>query len=185
MLEAVHIMWPGQELEQVREFGVYAKDLTALCQWIIDQGVTTVAMESTGDYWQNLYTELIAYGLEVILCNGKFTKNAKGKKTDVKDCRWIKNYIPWDCLRRISSQIWSQSNSALIVDRERTGLIWQLPLRTKCRNISNFLTLGLMWLRMYADSRGGNYRRYLQRGSLDPQSLAEHRHYNCENLKRK
>src|SRR5690554_6085842 len=31
----------------------------------------------------------MAQGFEVILCNGKFTKNIKGKKTDVKDCQWI------------------------------------------------------------------------------------------------
>jgi hypothetical protein len=28
-------------------------------------------------------------GLEVILCNGKFTKNIKGRKSDVQDCQWI------------------------------------------------------------------------------------------------
>ena len=46
-------------------------------------------MESTGNYWQNLYAELISHGLEVILVNGKFTKQMKGKKTDVLDCIWI------------------------------------------------------------------------------------------------
>ena len=86
-----HYVAVGQELEDVKEFGVYAQDLTTLCNWLIDCGVTTVAMESTGDYWQNLYTELIDFGFEVTLANGKFTKNAKGKKTDVKDCRWIQN----------------------------------------------------------------------------------------------
>jgi hypothetical protein len=29
------------------------------------------------------------HGIEVVLCNGKFTKHAKGKKTDVKDCQYI------------------------------------------------------------------------------------------------
>ena len=46
-------------------------------------------MESTGSYWQNLYVELIKHDLDVTLCNGKFTKNIKDKKTDVKDARWI------------------------------------------------------------------------------------------------
>ena len=54
-----------------------------------DYGITSVAMESTGNYWQNLYVELERHGMEVTLCNGKFTKHAKGKKTDVKDCCWI------------------------------------------------------------------------------------------------
>jgi len=46
-------------------------------------------MESTGSYWQNLYTELDQAGIEVVLVNGKFTKNIQGKKTDVLDCIWI------------------------------------------------------------------------------------------------
>jgi hypothetical protein len=52
-------------------------------------GIVTVAMESTGSYWQQLFTILQEYGLNVILVNGRFAKNVKGKKTDVKDCQWI------------------------------------------------------------------------------------------------
>ena len=84
-----HYVAVGQLEKDVREFGVYAEELTALAQWLKLKGITTVAMESTGDYWQNLFTELVKEGLEVVLVNGKFTKHAKGKKTDVKDCRWI------------------------------------------------------------------------------------------------
>ncbi len=46
-------------------------------------------MESTGSYWQNLHAVLLAKGFHVVLCNGKFTKNIKGKKSDVMDCQWI------------------------------------------------------------------------------------------------
>jgi len=77
-----HYVAVGQELEDVKEFGVYADDLTELCLWLKTFGITSVALESTGNYWQNLYAELIRHGFEVVLCNGKFTKNAKGKKTD-------------------------------------------------------------------------------------------------------
>ena len=84
-----HYVAIGQDLEDVKEFGVYAEDLKALCQWLLENGVDTVAMESTGNYWQNLYSELMTNGIEVILANGKFTKNIKGKKTDVLDCMWI------------------------------------------------------------------------------------------------
>ena len=84
-----HYVAVGQSLEDVKEFGVYAEDLTALCEWLLSYGITSVAMESTGDYWQNLYAELMKHGIDVVLCNGKFTKHAKGKKTDVKDCRHI------------------------------------------------------------------------------------------------
>jgi transposase len=84
-----HYVAIGQRDEDVKEFGVYNEDLTALSQWLVENQVKTVAMESTGTYWQSLFTTLQSAGLEVILCNGKFTKNIKGKKTDVKDCQWI------------------------------------------------------------------------------------------------
>ena len=84
-----HYVAVGQALEDVKQFGVYADDLTAICLHLKDYGITSAAMESTGNYWQNLYGELERHGMEVTLCNGKFTKHAKGKKTDVKDCCWI------------------------------------------------------------------------------------------------
>ena len=79
----------GQGNSDVKEFGVYAEDLKQLAGWLIDNNIETVAMESTGTYWQNLYSTLQKSGLKVILVNGKFTKNIQGKKTDVKDCQWI------------------------------------------------------------------------------------------------
>jgi hypothetical protein len=79
----------GQKSEDVKQFGVYSEDLNETAEWLIDKGITTVAMESTGTYWQQLYIILQDYGLEVILVNGRFTKNIKGKKTDVLDCQWI------------------------------------------------------------------------------------------------
>lgn len=79
----------GQNPEDVREFGVYTEDLQATAQFLVDNGIETVAMESTGTYWQQLFIILQDYGLDTILVNGRFTKNVKGKKTDVLDCQWI------------------------------------------------------------------------------------------------
>ena len=79
----------GQDQKDVKEFGVYAEDLENLRKWLQENNITTVAMESTGTYWQNLFVELINAGIEVILTNGKFTKNINRKKTDVLDCQWI------------------------------------------------------------------------------------------------
>jgi len=42
-----HYAAVGQSLEDVKEFGVYAEDLTALCLWLLSYGITSVAMEST------------------------------------------------------------------------------------------------------------------------------------------
>jgi transposase len=84
-----HWVAVGQGSEDIKEFGVYNEDLFSIAGWLKDQNIKTVAMESTGTYWQSLYAVLIAQGFHVILCNGKFTKNIKGRKTDVQDCQWI------------------------------------------------------------------------------------------------
>lgn len=84
-----HFVAVGQGAEDVREFGVYSDDLQAICLWLKEKGITSVALESTGTYWQNLFIALGDHGLNPILVSGKFTKNVQGKKTDVKDCQYI------------------------------------------------------------------------------------------------
>ncbi|MCU0351636.1 MAG: IS110 family transposase [Flavobacterium sp.] len=84
-----HFVAVGQKETDVREFGVYNEDLKAISNWLKENDIQTVAMESTGTYWQSLYAVLLNDGFQVILCNGKFTKNIKGRKTDVQDCQWI------------------------------------------------------------------------------------------------
>lgn len=84
-----HFVAIGQNNEDVKEFGVYTEDLHTLCKHLLANGITTVALESTGSYWQQLFVLLQQYQLNPILVNGKFTKNVKGRKTDVQDCQWI------------------------------------------------------------------------------------------------
>jgi transposase len=84
-----HFVAIGQNKEDVKEFGVYTEDLHALCKHLVDSGKTHTALESTGSYWQPLFVLLQQYNLNPILVNGKFTKNVKGRKTDVQDCQWI------------------------------------------------------------------------------------------------
>lgn len=84
-----HFVAIGQNKEDVKEFGVYTEDLHKLCKYLVAAECTSVALESTGSYWQPLFVLLQQYNLSPILVNGKFTKNVKGRKTDVKDCQWI------------------------------------------------------------------------------------------------
>ncbi|GAB3197001.1 transposase [Pontibacter aydingkolensis] len=51
--------------EPVRSFGTMTGDLEAIAVWLLECGVDTVAMESTGVYWKPLFTLLIQQGLEV------------------------------------------------------------------------------------------------------------------------
>src|SRR5215210_7964287 len=73
-----HFVAIGQSKEDVRDFGVYTEDLHALCRHLVANGITTVALESTGSYPQPLFVLLQHYQLTPILVNGKFTKNVKG-----------------------------------------------------------------------------------------------------------
>jgi transposase len=73
----------------VREFGVYTRDHQRLIDHLKSHQITSVAMESTGSYWQTLFHALQKAGFEVILVQGNQTKNVQGKKTDVLDCMWI------------------------------------------------------------------------------------------------
>src|SRR5258707_15310675 len=82
-----HFVALGQKDEDVKEFGVYNEDLAAIANWLKENEVKTIAMESTGTYWQSLFSVLQSEGFQVLLCNGKFTKNIKGKKSDVQDCQ--------------------------------------------------------------------------------------------------
>lgn len=80
-----HFVAIGQAKEDVREFGCYTDELHELCAWLKSQSIEKVALESTGSYWQPLFIPLQAYELNPILVNGKFTKNVRGRKTDVLD----------------------------------------------------------------------------------------------------
>src|SRR5665213_3842534 len=87
-----HVVAIDQNKENVREFGVYTKDHEQLIIHLRSVGVTTVAMESTGSYWQTLFNSLQTAGFEVLLVGGNQTKNVKGRKTDVIDCIWTVSY---------------------------------------------------------------------------------------------
>lgn len=84
-----HMVAVGQNVNHVKKFGVYTSDHQELICYLTEHGVTSVAMESTGDYWQTLFSALQEAGFEVLLVNGGQVRNVKGKKTDVLDCLWI------------------------------------------------------------------------------------------------
>ena len=175
-----HFVAIGQQLTDVKEFGVYADDLTAISLHLKQHGIASVAMESTGNYWQNLYVELIKHGFDVILCNGKFTKNVKGKKTDVKDARWIQklhsiglltgSFLPdstTETLRTYCRQRsnWVDSCAEASHKMQKYLKLLNFRLDVVVRDIC-----GLTGLAIIAD---------ICKGNLNPAELAKHRHFNC------
>jgi transposase len=78
----------GKPAYQERKFDTFTRDLLALRDWLKEGGVTHVAMESTGDYWKPIYNVLEGH-FELLLVNPQHVKNVPGRKTDVKDARWL------------------------------------------------------------------------------------------------
>lgn len=75
--------------KNVRRFGCFTPDLTAMADWLIECRVRTVTMEATGVYWIPVFQILEAKGLEVKLVNAHYVKTVPGRKTDVNDCQWL------------------------------------------------------------------------------------------------
>jgi|SRR5262245_6665465 len=74
--------------ETIRVFGTMTPDLLGLSDWLAAEGVTHVAMESTGVYWKPVYF-ILEGRFDLTLANALQLKRVPGRKTDVQDCAWI------------------------------------------------------------------------------------------------
>lgn len=70
------------------KYGVLTPDLRQMCNDMVERGVTEAAMESTAVYWVPVWNELCG-SMELKLVNPYFIKQLPGRKSDVKDARWI------------------------------------------------------------------------------------------------
>jgi transposase len=73
----------------VRSFETFTEDLHRLKDWLLQHGIKTAAMESTGVYWIPLFQILERAGIEVCLVNAQHVKHVPGRKSDVIDCQWL------------------------------------------------------------------------------------------------
>ena len=176
-----HLVGIGQGLLDVREFGVYSKDLKELVSWLLKNNIDTVAMESTGDYWQNLFAELIKAGVKVYLVNGRYTKNPSRKKTDVLDCQHIQkmhalglltaSFLPDEATEKLRTFCRSRSS---LIDRRSTS-------NRKIQKYLKLLNLRLdVVVKDITGLTGMKIIRSVIEGEIDPVSLASNRHYNCK-----
>lgn len=79
----------GRAKRNIRTYGAFTRDLKKIALWLRECKIETVAMESTGIYWKQLFLVLQEHGLEVFLVNSRHVKNVTGKKTDEDDAHWI------------------------------------------------------------------------------------------------
>ena len=90
---------PDRGDESVRTFKAFTGDIEQMADWLVQQGITTVAMESTGIYWVAVYEILEQRGIEAVLSNARDTRSVPGRKTDVNDAQWIQSLHACGLLR--------------------------------------------------------------------------------------
>lgn len=90
---------PDRSHKSVRTFKAFTGDIEQMADWLIEHGITTVAMESTGVYWVAVYEILEQRGIEAVLSNARDTRSVPGRKSDVNDAQWIQRLHACGLLR--------------------------------------------------------------------------------------
>ena len=93
-----------------RTFDTFTRSLNELKSWLLQHGITHVAIESTGVYWKPVFN-ILEDSLKVILVNARHLKSVPGRKTDKIDSQWIcklllrgllkNSYIPEEKIRQL------------------------------------------------------------------------------------
>lgn len=164
----------------VRVFGTTTDQLRELTDWLADQGVESVAMESTSVYWIPIYELLESRGIEVLLVNARQLHNVPGRKTDFSDCQWLQllhscgllrgSFRPGEAITRLRA-----------LQRQLANLVAQ---RTRCVQwMQKALDqMNVQVHRAVADLTGVTGMaivRAIVDGERDPARLAMHRDGHC------
>jgi transposase len=89
----------GKRVQQwTRTYGTMTEQLLDLGDWLEAEGVTHLAMESTGVYWKPIWN-LLEDRFQILLVNAQHIKHVPGRKTDVKDSEWIAQLLQCGLLR--------------------------------------------------------------------------------------
>jgi hypothetical protein len=97
---------PESTRENIRPFGCTTPELMELADWLELNGVTSVAMESTGVEWIPLFQILSQRKFQVFLVNAKSVKTVPGRKSDLKDCQWLQQLLPLGIISSIFCAGW-------------------------------------------------------------------------------
>lgn len=71
------------------KFGITTVALHNALDWMVENHVTHVFFESTGQYWLPLFNIFSDSDLVLVLANPQHIKNVPGRKTDMKDAEWM------------------------------------------------------------------------------------------------
>jgi len=88
----------GRLHQQTRHWGTMTRDILMMADWMAAQGVTHVALESTGVYWKPIYN-ILEGRFTVLLVNARHLKQVPGRKSDIRDCQWIAQLLQHGLLK--------------------------------------------------------------------------------------
>ena len=88
----------GHLHQETRHWGTMTGDLLAMADWMTAQGVTQVAMESTGVFWKPIFN-ILENRFTVLLVNARHIKQVPGRKSDIRDCQWIAQLLQHGLLK--------------------------------------------------------------------------------------
>lgn len=86
----------GEKIERV--YGVLTPQLDSMRDFMAENEVSEVAMESTSVYWIPIWRVLVD-SFELKLVNPYFIKQLPGRKSDVKDAQWIAECVMKELIR--------------------------------------------------------------------------------------
>jgi transposase len=98
---AVTVLTGAADVEPEAETRVYTAmtgQLEALRQWLTEQEVTDVVMESTGSYWKPVMN-ILEPSVRVWIAQPQAVKNLRGHKTDMKDSHWLAHLLRHNMIR--------------------------------------------------------------------------------------
>jgi transposase len=88
----------GRVHSETRHWGTVTRELVAMANWLEAEGVTNVAMESTGVFWKPIFN-ILESRFTVLLVNARHLKQVPGRKSDVRDCQWIAQLLQCGLLK--------------------------------------------------------------------------------------
>jgi transposase len=93
------VTYDGKEYSPVKEYTTLTSAIQEMGGVLNSQGVTRIAMESTGMYWIPVWNILEDMGFDLMLVNPYLIKQMPGRKSDVKDAQWIATLLHKRMLR--------------------------------------------------------------------------------------
>jgi transposase len=141
-------------------------------------------MESTGSYWQSLFSLIQEAGIKVELCNGRYTKNPNGKKTDVQDCQYIQKLYSLGMLRgsflpdTMTEQLRTYSRHRIDLIQHESDSVRKMQMHLRLLNVR----LDVL-LKDITGLTGISIIEAICNGETDPKVLASFRNGNCKKSK--